>query len=327
MNKIIQISTLYDKYHEMVFGYVGVDIDTGNIKYFSHYDQKDKYNPCMLYEFDINNCKSQYLRWHLCHCSYERPYFSDDLPKELINSLDNIITKHKLYNEKNNYPINNLEFNKKNLSVQYAYNFSLFGNGNFAARYTPVANIIELTTNEIDWYELSLSDKERVKNSIIHEVGHMKTSKYELNERKNKLFINTGLYSSEITLESYPIYDSGIFYTVQKNLTNNNTELYRNLEEIINEVDCSYAFPQYIGNYPTFGKQLNELCDRRLLTARYNGGIDVYYDSLKSIINSESLATELLEYINESINGINPKDSEEKVYTLLKHYHQKKSKK
>ncbi len=43
MNQIIQIAKLYDSHHKINFGYVGIDIDTRKIKYYSFYDDKGKY--------------------------------------------------------------------------------------------------------------------------------------------------------------------------------------------------------------------------------------------------------------------------------------------
>ena len=44
MNQIIQIAKLYDSHHKINFGYVGIDIDTRKIKYYSFYDDKENIN-------------------------------------------------------------------------------------------------------------------------------------------------------------------------------------------------------------------------------------------------------------------------------------------
>ena len=48
MNQIIQIAKLYNSHHKINFGYVGIDIDTRKIKYYSFYDDKGKYQQYLI---------------------------------------------------------------------------------------------------------------------------------------------------------------------------------------------------------------------------------------------------------------------------------------
>ena len=328
MAKIVQIDKLYDIYYRMIFGYVGVDLETGEIKYYSFYDN-DNYNPGMLYEFDINNVKGKYLTGHMKYCYYQREGY---LPRQVKNQVDEIIDSHKNYNMKNGYPTTDLDFNKNNLSVKCINILNIFGNSinvgalNISGGYIPVSNIINLKTIGYDCEYIPPNVKLQQTRVLVHEVGHMKVTRCVLDERCNKLLVKTGFYDSEAELRPCLLQNGDVFYILQNvpNLDINKEG--RALEELINDVDCSIAFPSYNGSYPKIGNQLNKLCDGKLLMARYENGLDTYYSSLTSIINSENLAIELLGHLSESVYGSEPKSSEEKAMKLIKKYQNAKFK-
>lgn len=325
MSKIIQIDTLYDKYHKMNFGYVGIDLETKEIKYYSNYKSIQEYHWDSLYEFDPNNLDTEGpISWHMYHCTYKRPSLSDKLPDELVELAQNFINKHKEYNINNNYPIQNIDENVINLSLQYRSNFSLFGDTGFSAIYIPVENIIGLATDKTKWDRLSDDKRDNFKNSLIHEIGHMKVSSCKLDEANNILSVKTGFYWSEIELKPIMLENGDIFYKITKIPEEWKNCNQKALEEIINDFDCSLAFSSFKGNYPKLGKRLNDLCNQRLTYARYGSGIEELYTSLQRIIDSRDLADELLEYISDSIFGNDTEMSENKALQLIKKYEENK---
>lgn len=159
MSKIIQIDDLWDNYHEMNFGYRGIDLETKKIRYYSHYDSEQKYNINSIYEFDPNNLEEDsYISWHMAHCKLKNSS-SKKLPDELEQLVKSLIDQHKQYNISNNYPIEYIDQNSSNLLIQYQSNFSLFSDSEFSATYTPVENVIGLVTAESEWNNLSDEDK------------------------------------------------------------------------------------------------------------------------------------------------------------------------
>lgn len=322
MSKIIQIDELYDNYHEMSFGYIGIVLETKEIKYYSYYNLNQEYSCENLYEFDPNNLEiGSKISWHMYHCNHKSSLV-EKMPSELEPLVKKIINQHKQYNINNNYPIENIDKNSTNLSIQYQSNFSLFGDLGFSATYIPVKNIIGLAIDKSEWKNLSNDEK----GNIIHEVGHMKASSYRIDEVNNILIVKTGFYLSKIELEPINLENGDIFYriiSVPKRWENYNE---RALEEIINDLDCSLAFSSFNGNYPKFGKRLNDLCDKKITYARYNIGIEEIYMDLQEIIDSRDLVDELLEYVGDSIYGHDPELSENKALQLIKQYEKKKYK-
>lgn len=320
MSKIIQIDELYDNYCEMNFGYIGIDLETKKIKYYSHYNLNQEYSPKNLYEFDPNNLEvDNKISWHMYHCNHKSS-LAKKLPIELEKLVKGIINQHKQYNINNNYPIEYINKNLINLSIEYQSDFSLFGDLGFSATYTPIENTIGLAIDESKWKNLSNDEK----CFIIHEVGHMKASSYRHDEVNNILIVKTGFYLSKVELEPINLENGDIFYritSVPKRWENCNE---RALEEIINDLDCSLAFNSFNGNYPKLGKRLNDLCDKKLTYARYDIGIEEVYTCLQKIIDSRDLADELLEYVSDSIYGYDPEISEKKALQLIKRYYENK---
>ena len=304
MSKIIQISKLYDNYNEMIFGYVGIDIESKKIRYYSYYNSNNEYTPNTLYEYNPTELNTDsIINWHMYHCDYKRPEISQELPKNLTNLIHSYINKHMIYNLNHNYTIENINNNKKNLSIQYEHTFSLLSDPSFSACYVPVENIILLTTDETEWKELSPKEKKDFKNILIHEIGHMKASYWTVDDINNVLYVKTGFYHTQSELEPIVMETGDIFYKMITTPNKWEHQVERALEEIINDLDCSYAFPKFYGVYPQFGEKLNELCDRKLTYARYNNGLEQLFIHLQSIINSKDLAIELLENIKDSIYG------------------------
>ncbi|MDE6284372.1 MAG: hypothetical protein K2M17_01325 [Bacilli bacterium] len=318
MSKIIQIDTLYDIYHCIYFGYVGIDLETGKVRYFKNFSNDGKYFSDKLWEFDMSKASADPLLFtHLQYCNYYRLNYVNVLPLELKQQANILINRHASFNIENGLPTTYLDFNSQNLSIRYRKSR--------APSYDYLENTIFLNTCKDRWKKMPDNLKKQAISSLIHELGHMKVRRYKLDEINNKLYLGTGFRNIEIDLSPTYLENGDIFYKstikeaeLEKDLSE------RTLEEITNDLECSLAFPEFVGRYPKFGERLNKLCDNRILVARYYNGLEEYYNSLYEIINSKDLATELLESMRDSIYGDDTYHSEKRAYQLIKKYEEKK---
>ena len=252
------------------------------------------------------------------YCHYQRPKYSEILPKILLPTTKEIIEEVISYNERQNYPTSYINNNRKDLSIQYRNNIDFFGQEVFGAIYMPVLNILGLPITKGDWEDFSETEKQRIKNNIIHEIGHMKVTRYHLEEKTKTLHVTMGFLEQEIPLEPRRIQNGDLLYITKKEKEEDKKQ--RALEEIINVAECAEIFKDYQGNYPNFGKRLNHLCNNQLFNGRYDRGIEEYYQALEEIIKSESLATSILEELTESIYGEQKEEAEKRVNQLIKRY-------
>ncbi len=318
MSKIIQIKKLYDYYHDMCFGYIGMDLDTRKIRYYSHYNNKQKWCCNILYEFDPKKLQDDnIISWHMHYCKQKLTLIKS-IPEELDLLIKSFLKQHRNYNITNNYSIENIDKNSVDLYLKCQSDFSLFSSLEYRAIYIPVLNVVELNCNKSTLDSLSQDDK----CSLIHELGHMKVSSYRLDEANNLLIVKTGFYLRKVVLEPTILENNDIFYKTLNTVPKENN-IEEALEEIINDLDCSLAFKSFKGNYPRLGNLLNGLCNGSLTYARYNGGLDKVYMELQKIIDSRDLAHELLVHIGDSIYGCNPEISENKALQLIKKYEEK----
>ena len=211
MRRFIHVQTLFDEACDLDFGYVAVDCDTGNICYFSHFDKSGTYNTSEIYPFDPNNVDGD-LAWHMARSGYQVDQISSEIHPEIVEYLSKSITAHRDYNIKNSYRIDILDFNAKHLHVVYTPSY-LAVNREAASMYSPVENRLDLYSNKLEYEDASKRKKMQEKSNILHEIGHMKVSTYEIKD--NKLFIRTGFFSSEATLEPIVLRSGDIFYKIK----------------------------------------------------------------------------------------------------------------
>lgn len=323
MEHIIQINQLMTESEKIVFGYVGRSLETGKIKYY--YLEKGD-NPNCLHEFDINHICNDYLSSCLADCHFERPQFSHLLPQELEQALPSIINKHRAYNQENGYPTTSIDKNKIGLSVQPLIISGFCRTRPSAALYNSLDNIITIRTTKKEWEILSEEEKEKKKNHLIHEVGHLKVTKLFLTG--NILNLQTGFDTTLYDTSSIELENGDIFYRIEKKKEKDiiQTNIEYILEEIMNDYDCYQAFPSFHRNYPRFGEQLNNLCDKELLKARNTNEIDEYFDRMYSIIPSKDLAIELLETIHAATYGTSREATTENAKKIVKRYEDAKRK-
>lgn len=330
MRYIIEIGTLYDNYQEMNFGYVGMDLDTGERHHYSKYDSDGNWNSEVITEFDINKQNDWGpLHWHLYHCSYKVEY-REKLPEEVISLSYQMIDKHLIYNKQNGYPIDTLEKNLDNLSFKYVSNISLFGDLGFSGRYIPVKNTIEMPITNIEWQRYGENEIKETEDILLHETGHLKVSNYSLDIKNKELKVRTGFYTSIVKVEPVMLGNGDIFLKFERTSDLYKRDEDRILEEVMNDFDCKEINSNFVSTYPNVGYILNDLCDGRLQRARYyEDGIEELYNSLNSLIKSRDLVNELLLSIVETNRSFedNYKENEAHMMKLLKKYQHVKNKK
>lgn len=294
MQEVVQIDTLYDEKLKIHFGYVGIDIYTGKIKYYFFYEENGNFNPLKLHAFKLGNVQNNRLQEHLKHCSCER--IKEVVPEEIAYFVKEGIKIHREYNKKKGYPIKNIDNYSKSLFITQNYPTTSYSIRKINAGYVNKTNTIYWPYNKEEWKNLSALEQTKRKNSLFHELGHMKVTSFSIQDNIGSL--KTGFATDKFLLQPIPTADDEIFYKIEKPLSQIDTEsTERVLEELLNDYDCREALSTFKGNYPPFGKRLNNLCEQKLQKARYEHNINVYYETLEKINIRRKKAKELLEMI------------------------------
>lgn len=307
MNYIIQIDNLYDYYNNMNFGYIGKDLNTGKIHYYSKYDRNGNYSFKNIIEFDIKNTKksNSYLARHLQNCHYiKNKESTNKIPLDINNLSNKVIQKHLMYNKKEKYPLDTLIKNSKNLTYKYVPGFYLLSPEEYLGSYIPIENIIEIPLNKEKYEKFKIEEKNQLEDVLLHEIGHLKVSTHLLDLKNKLLKVRTGFYTSHVIIEPILLNNQDIFLKFVESKDLYSSGIDRILEEVMNDYECKKIKNNFNITYPNVGNELNNLCDGRLQKARYyEDGIEELYDSLTRIINSRELVTELLNIINEVSNS------------------------
>ena len=303
---IIEIDKLYREPFNQFFGYIGLEYESGKIRYFTAYDSLGIYHDNQLYEFHINNPPN-----HLEHCikEYNRRKY---LPSQLQMLAKTIIEQHLEFNKKNGYSISELKFNKKNISINYV-NFKSI---NYNTKYIPVENKIQVNVHKKMWPNLNETEKTAYEHELLREIGYMKATKKTFNKATNELYVKTGFSTTIYTYTPIALSNGDVFLKFEGEKNFQNAAYGQTLEVIMNEYECQQINPEYKNKYFNLGQILNELCDNKLAVARYNDGIEGYYNILKSIINDKYLAEELLDSIIELIKSYESEYDRNMSYTL-----------
>lgn len=324
MKKIIEVRKLYDSINHIEFGCIGIEEDSNKIRYFSHYNDLGEYNLNFLYEFNIASPKLKILEYHLANCTIKDSYLNENLPKDLLNIIQDAFKKYKCYNKKVNLPNTFLFKNQLFMIVENEINLEN-NNRQCNAQYNPYSNSLFFKLEK--WQELTDREKEQMENTILHEIGHLKVTQKTL--KSNNLYVQCGFNTDEIKLQPILLSNGDVFYKPQKG----KNEIYKPeiiIEEIINDFDCSKVSTNFQGNYPSFGSRINNLCDNELQIARYTNGMSVLTSHLLSIIKSKDLLEELLGTLYASVYSYDKWDrqtQEERADQLLLKYEKVKQKK
>jgi len=322
MGNIIGIRGLNDENNGTCCGYEGIDIETGKRRYFTNMDEFGNYQDSILYEFDLNNPNTEYLRNALKNCYFQRCKFSEELPECIKRITEFYIEKHRNYNIKNGFPVDILDFNIPNLLITYEFDLFSFFDAAASGAYNGIKNSITLNVDKDRWAELNNFKKRKYNCILAHEIGHLKTSRLLIDEKEETIIQKTGV-SNIIYAVKRTITKSGDAFwspiVSDKNMRNERSVI---LEEILNDYDCSKLERGFEINYPNFGMALNELCDNNLLMGRYTDGMDIYYSYLTSLIESDYLANELLDIFLEitKYEGKKARYYEKEARKLIREY-------
>lgn len=324
MKRFIHVQTLINESCDLEFGYVAVDADTGEICYFSNFDKYDVYDPERIYPFDLQNM-SEDLSWHMACSGYQTIQISEYIHPEIVDFIKTSINEHRVYNIKNGYRTDLLDFNEKYLKVMYTPSYSLFGREE-ASIYIPVENRMNLYCDKWQYEDASKREKLEEKSNVVHEIGHMKVSSYKI--IGNKLFIRTGFFPSEALLETISLENGDIFYRIKEEPKIDINLEKKALEEIINDTDCANIYSPFLRSYPNIGDSLNALCDGVLPKLRESDDAFLAYkDYLKDVIGSKDEVDEINGLIKDALFGHNCKKHEMKVLKLIKQCEDRKQKK
>lgn len=326
MRKIIQVEKLYDNYQNLVIGYIGLDLETKNFKYYSHYNQNQVWDPYKLYEFNPQDLNAfPLLAQALDNCQQYKDFiFALPIPKKITQLIQKYIKAHLKYNEQNHYPTDFIQYNKNFLTIRRHTNFSMFRDDCHLASYEAIKNRINLPVDISLYSDLNKKDQQIINSCLIHELGHMKATQFKIDETSNTLYVQMGFYHYEDELTSINTFNGDTFYLVkEKNLSQNNL-IQIALEELINEYDCANVLAKYHYVYPNLGQDLQNLCNKKLTYIRYNSCIEEVYDILFSIIKSADLVIELMEHIKDIFYGKEKEKSLSLAKNILKKYEQKK---
>ena len=302
MKYIIQVGTLNDGYCDMEFGYVGRDLETRKLHYYVMFDKQGNYSPHCLKEINIHDINQESnsvrLMCYLSHSNYKRyEEESSKLPEDILSLIPEMINKHLAHNEENGLPTEFITNNLATLSVKYADNISAFGDSKFAGKYDALSNIIGIPISKYEWDNYNDYKKKDVEDTLFHEVGHFKTSVCKLDIENKQLNVRIGFYNSIVDVDPIVLANGDVFLKINEGNRVDDSKG-RILEEVINEFDCRQIRPGFNQSYPKVGHILNQLCDGRLLKARYyDDGIEELYESLSKIIHGRSMVNRLLESI------------------------------
>ncbi len=315
MSQILEVDLLY--YHDIIVGYVGRDLKTKKINYYTYINEFNEITP-KLRKINSKTC-SALVKQIVKNYQEEKILSKRKIPKEIMWYIKEYLEKIKRFNINHSLPITNLENNLSYLSLVSILPSKVANEG----VYIIPTNEIEIYITKEIWNSYSKFEKKSIKQTILHELIHMEASYYPIHIEGNSLIIKCGFAKCKFNLESIKISEQDMFYKIENCESNEKEQI---LEEIINEYKCSLIMPNYIMSYPNFGKTINELCNNKLLTARYNAGIDIYYDSLISIIPNSDMSNDLLGHLischNAMITGNKTEilREKEKVNSLIKTY-------
>lgn len=329
MRKFIEIGSINDFYERITFGYIVYDIETKEIKYYTYFDKFDIYTPDTLHEFDPdNNDPNYYVNEHDFFGRYKREKVFPSLPEELVDEINASFEPHRQFNKGNNLPTEYLDENQKYFAIDYAMDLSSFLHRDIedllTACYNSENNSINLYATKFDYANLTDELKMELKYACRHEVGHMKATNNILDEKRNKLFIQSGFHHNSRRVSPIKTDDGDIVYRLGSNYQNRYHELEYALEEVANDFDCSLVFKgDYKGVYPTIGDRLNNLFQGQLLNLRYTATVADLITYLQEIIPNEEMAFRLFCDLFDSLFEEDRKEATEKVLTTIDKYEKK----
>jgi len=281
MKCFYQANTLYED--GKIIGYNGIDVETGELKSFSHYDSNNYYCEDMLFDYTLVPDLASFAAGN-----NKKQIVMDKIIEYSIQTISKYVDWHQRYNMEHNLPVDFLKVNAEHLNLHFddiedSYGF-----------YMPIGNKITILFENMKKLKFNNATRKDIRTTSCHEVGHMKAASVSVDLKNRILNARVGFYTISYRLEPIKIHNGDIFFKVLAPISYKGCILGETLEEIINEEECFEIDKNYSTCVYNYGKLINELCNRKLNLARYNDGIDVYYECMTDLIPSESKAKELL---------------------------------
>ena len=262
---VLEISKLHDFYRDIDFGYIGTDIDTGKIYYFSNFDQCGLYSKHKLYEFNDEN-----ISFNLANSLKFSPY-KTGFDKKLSHSFDIILEQccdqHRKFNLEHHYPMDNLDDNFKKINLKFGFGEMMDNSINYDGIYNPLKNTIDVSISDYLWLTYNEEQKQKTRNNILKELGHVKATYKKVNS--NSIYIKIGFCEYKINCTKETTYSGNTLYHPYDIKSFSNKELSYVFEEIFNEYECSLIDSNFHTRYKDILDRLVKIYDKELLLFRY----------------------------------------------------------
>lgn len=179
-----------------------------------------------------------------------------------------------------------------------------------------------LLGKEMQKVKMYLEDPNSVKkfikaneDALLFGLGQLRCSSIELNS-DSSITLKAGFYEEKLHIDSYEhTKDCKNFIIPSKKYSFMPEPNGMALELIFNDLECREMNPNYKSVISkTYGPLLDYITEGKLRKARYNGGIEEYYEIMCDIIPDRQLAQDLLNEMDYNNN------SEEEIYKILTRY-------
>ena len=318
MRHIFKVKTV--EHNGRIICVIGLDMESGEIKYYTFLDNDCRYNEDNFHLIDFNSMPNCMLKSWLGN--FKRFNNRENLPDYLKDVLDEYLKKHRDYNLKNGFPVDALDFNFPHLETKYCnipdarLVFVCHGD------YCSPENSIELISNG-NIKGIAKHQRDIEKNVLFHELGHLKVTRTMLDKETQKLNYSVGF--AKFACELIPICMVGddLIYIGKKRIENGHLNA---LEETFNDYECSLANENYSFIYPLYAPILMDLSNGTFLKARNENDSEEYFKVMMRIINDENMARKTLEMM---YHGLDSKAAVERsgAFKLLRKYQNVKNKK
>ena len=324
-NTIIIFAHLRDSYRGLRVCYLGRNLESGEVAFYvNHTKQKtddwhsfEELPKGAFRKLDVDPYREPYYWTIKNHVRYNLKNW--DGHKHIINEVEKAISLHEKFNIENNFPIGMLDFNRKNYVVERLERNIWTLDDNVAAQYVQMENRVELLSKYMSKEIGNTEQEKKAQGSILHEVGHMKTTRIACNRLKEEVTVICGFDVDSIKASVYEAENGDTFFHIKSDGTG--IKPFSVLDETFNDLDCSEINPQYEKSYPDFAPTLNKITNGILRRARYDeNGMDIFHSALYEISPSNDMSLELLENINGSRHEMYGEEREKKAFKLLGEY-------
>jgi len=288
-----------DPKHE-VWGCVGMDISTGERIFLVNRSKEplfdslgeSNWRPIILSEKD-----DEYSNYFLSRTSLQF-LGPRGVSKKTVDEIEKSINIHLEYNKRKILPTEFLEENRSKYSVSGLLEEDLNLPEPVSSVYSPTNITFYLRYKSLNLLTPILNKK--AKQSIQHEVGHMKTSNLSITE-SDYLLIKSGFRNLVIKQARQNIIGVGELLVCDEEVDLQEEE--GMLGELANEAELIEMDSKYVLSYPDLGRRLDRLTDGAFILSRYNGGLDYFVESLLRVISDEKRAKKLLKAVIESVQS------------------------